>query len=174
MIVPSHFWVYLPWVTWCFYIGYFEFLLETKIFIFCLTFSVMNFLLLKYWVFAIHLILLNCEAWNIHISFQCIQQKGEVEKQLLHVSSQAPPSTDNNILLKHLQEELRNYVCFFPFSAWWKMLFLKMFFLMVLVEEHMLFLLSEDYHDFITPHYLIELISVEARTNEDRNQNLNL
>lgn len=54
------------------------------------------------------------------------------------------------------------------------MLFLKMFFLMVLVEEHMLFLLSEDYHDFITPHYLIELISVEARTNEDRNQNLNL
>lgn len=40
---------------------------------------------------------------------ECIQQKGEVEKQLLHVSSQAPPSTDNNILLKHLQEELRNY-----------------------------------------------------------------
>lgn len=51
---------------------------------------------------------------------------------------------------------------------------MEMLFLMVLLEEHMLFLVWEDYHDFITPNLLIELISVEANTNENRNQNFNL
>ena len=39
-----------------------------------------------------------------------MQQKGEMEKRLLHATPQESPSTDSSILLKHLQEELRNYV----------------------------------------------------------------
>ncbi|XP_027163155.1 mitotic spindle checkpoint protein MAD1 [Coffea eugenioides] len=40
---------------------------------------------------------------------ECMQQKGEMEKRLLHATPQESPSTDSSILLKHLQEELRNY-----------------------------------------------------------------
>ncbi|XP_027113308.2 mitotic spindle checkpoint protein MAD1 [Coffea arabica] len=40
---------------------------------------------------------------------ECLQQKGEMEKRLLHATPQESPSTDSSILLKHLQEELRNY-----------------------------------------------------------------
>lgn len=40
---------------------------------------------------------------------ECMQQKGEMEKKLLHATLQESPSTDTSILLKHLQEELRNY-----------------------------------------------------------------
>lgn len=40
---------------------------------------------------------------------ECMQQKGEMEKRLLHAAPQESPSTDTSILLKHLQEELSNY-----------------------------------------------------------------
>ncbi|KAL3515769.1 hypothetical protein ACH5RR_022671 [Cinchona calisaya] len=40
---------------------------------------------------------------------ECMQQKGEMQKQLLCGTPQESPSTDSSILLKHLQEELRNY-----------------------------------------------------------------
>lgn len=41
---------------------------------------------------------------------QCMQQKGEMEKKLLSITPQEAASTDTSILVKHLQEELRNYV----------------------------------------------------------------
>uniref|UniRef100_A0A5B7BXX2 Putative mitotic spindle checkpoint protein MAD1 n=1 Tax=Davidia involucrata TaxID=16924 RepID=A0A5B7BXX2_DAVIN len=40
---------------------------------------------------------------------ECLRQKSEVEKKLSSFMCQEVPSTDTNILLKHLQEELRNY-----------------------------------------------------------------
>ncbi|KAK7292518.1 hypothetical protein RIF29_08300 [Crotalaria pallida] len=40
---------------------------------------------------------------------QCLHQKTEVEKKLSTLSTQDVASTSSNVLLKHLQEELRNY-----------------------------------------------------------------
>ncbi|KAA8545413.1 hypothetical protein F0562_020197 [Nyssa sinensis] len=40
---------------------------------------------------------------------ECLQQKSEVDKKLSSFMCQEVPSTDTNILVKHLQEELRNY-----------------------------------------------------------------
>lgn len=39
-----------------------------------------------------------------------MHQKSEVEKKLSSFTFQEASSTDSNILVKHLQEELRNYV----------------------------------------------------------------
>ncbi|GLT34113.1 hypothetical protein SLA2020_086540 [Shorea laevis] len=52
---------------------------------------------------------------------ECLLQKSEVEKKLSSFTLQDVMSTENNPLIKHLQEELRNYVrlifysCFAPF-----------------------------------------------------------
>lgn len=43
---------------------------------------------------------------------QCLQQKHDAEKKLSSLTSQEFPSTDANILVKHLQDELRSCVCF--------------------------------------------------------------
>ena len=43
---------------------------------------------------------------------QCLHQKSEVEKKLSSFTFQEDTSTESNILIKHLQEELRNYVSF--------------------------------------------------------------
>ncbi|CAN6543370.1 unnamed protein product [Malus baccata var. baccata] len=40
---------------------------------------------------------------------ECVQQKSEVEKKLSNLTFQEVESTENNILVKHLQEELRNF-----------------------------------------------------------------
>ncbi|XP_057976402.1 mitotic spindle checkpoint protein MAD1 [Malania oleifera] len=40
---------------------------------------------------------------------ECLHQKSEVEKKLSSFTSQEVPSTETSILVKHLQEELRNY-----------------------------------------------------------------
>ncbi|KAG7976849.1 hypothetical protein I3843_05G001500 [Carya illinoinensis] len=40
---------------------------------------------------------------------ECMHQKSEVEKKLSSFTFQEASSTDSNILVKHLQEELRNY-----------------------------------------------------------------
>ncbi|KDP42511.1 hypothetical protein JCGZ_00308 [Jatropha curcas] len=40
---------------------------------------------------------------------ECLHQKSELEKKLSSFTIQESSSTDNNILVKHLQEELRNY-----------------------------------------------------------------
>ncbi|KAB2627637.1 spindle assembly checkpoint component mad1 [Pyrus ussuriensis x Pyrus communis] len=40
---------------------------------------------------------------------ECVQQKSEVEKKLSSLTFQEVESTQNNILVKHLQEELRNF-----------------------------------------------------------------
>ncbi|KAE8007886.1 hypothetical protein FH972_004445 [Carpinus fangiana] len=40
---------------------------------------------------------------------ECLHQKSEVEKKLSSVTFQEVSSSDSNILVKHLQEELRNY-----------------------------------------------------------------
>ncbi|TQD96033.1 hypothetical protein C1H46_018375 [Malus baccata] len=40
---------------------------------------------------------------------ECVQQKSEVEKKLSSFTFQEVESTENNILVKHLQEELRNF-----------------------------------------------------------------
>ena len=59
----------------------------------------------------IHLKLLNSYIFqSLH---QCLHQKGDAEKKLLSFTSQeVTTSTESNILVKHLQEELRNYVSF--------------------------------------------------------------
>lgn len=43
---------------------------------------------------------------------QCMQQKVEAEKKLSNFTFQEGCSSDNNILVKHLQEELRSYVSY--------------------------------------------------------------
>lgn len=44
---------------------------------------------------------------------QCLHQKSEAEKKLSSFTSQeVPTSMESDILVKHLQEELRNYVSF--------------------------------------------------------------
>ncbi|KAJ0080524.1 hypothetical protein Patl1_23498 [Pistacia atlantica] len=43
------------------------------------------------------------------ISADCLQEKSEVEKKLSSFTFQEVTSTDNDILVKHLQEEIRNY-----------------------------------------------------------------
>ncbi|CAK9168438.1 unnamed protein product [Ilex paraguariensis] len=40
---------------------------------------------------------------------ECLHQKSEIEKKLSSLTSQDVPSTETNILVKHLQEELRHY-----------------------------------------------------------------
>ena len=57
------------------------------------------------------------------ILFQCLNQKSEVEKKLSSFTFQEFSTTDSNILVKHLQEEIRNYVscvsdalCFFTIN----------------------------------------------------------
>ncbi|KAJ0013716.1 hypothetical protein Pint_20703 [Pistacia integerrima] len=40
---------------------------------------------------------------------ECLQEKSEVEKKLSSFTFQEVTSTDNDILVKHLQEEIRNY-----------------------------------------------------------------
>ncbi|KAJ4717622.1 mitotic spindle checkpoint protein MAD1 [Melia azedarach] len=40
---------------------------------------------------------------------ECMHQKSDVEKKLSSFSLQEVPNADNNILVKHLQEEIRNY-----------------------------------------------------------------
>ncbi|XP_044489496.1 mitotic spindle checkpoint protein MAD1 [Mangifera indica] len=40
---------------------------------------------------------------------ECLQQKSELEKKLSSFTFQEVTSTDNDILVKHLQEEIRNY-----------------------------------------------------------------
>lgn len=42
--------------------------------------------------------------------FQCLNQKNELEKKLLGMSYQEGSSTESNVLVKHLQEELRKCV----------------------------------------------------------------
>jgi hypothetical protein len=42
--------------------------------------------------------------------FQCSHQRSELEKKLSSFTFQEGSSTDSNILVKHLQEELRNFV----------------------------------------------------------------
>lgn len=55
-----------------------------------------------------------------HLYFQCLHQKSEAEKKLSSFTFQEVTSTENsNILVRHLQEELRNYVSL-SFHRWFK------------------------------------------------------
>lgn len=42
--------------------------------------------------------------------FQCLHQKSEAEKKSATLTFHEPDSTEASMLVKHLQEELRNYV----------------------------------------------------------------
>lgn len=46
---------------------------------------------------------------------QCLHQKSELEKKLSSLAIPGGASTESNILVKHLQDELRNYVSLSPF-----------------------------------------------------------
>ena len=50
--------------------------------------------------------------------FQCLHQKIEVEKKLSTLMFQEVASTESNVLVKHLQQELRNYVSLLSFLSW--------------------------------------------------------
>ncbi|KAK4798871.1 hypothetical protein SAY86_024236 [Trapa natans] len=50
----------------------------------------------------------NMEDLKKHLN-ECLYQKGEAEKKLATLTFQEPNSSDASLLVKHLQEELRNY-----------------------------------------------------------------
>ncbi|KAK4766373.1 hypothetical protein SAY87_008015 [Trapa incisa] len=50
----------------------------------------------------------NMEDLRKHLN-ECLHQKGEAEKKLATFTFQEPNSSDASLLVKHLQEELRNY-----------------------------------------------------------------
>lgn len=49
--------------------------------------------------------------------FQCLLQKSEAEKKLSTLTFQEANSSNNDPLIRHLQEELRNFVCWIPFHV---------------------------------------------------------
>lgn len=49
--------------------------------------------------------------------FQCLHQKIEVEKNLATSTSQEVASTGSDVLVKHLQQELRHYVSLLSFLS---------------------------------------------------------
>ncbi|KVH87767.1 hypothetical protein Ccrd_024947, partial [Cynara cardunculus var. scolymus] len=54
--------------------------------------------------------LLKEQLENLQRQFnECLHEKNEVEKKLSTLTCQEFPSSDDNILVKHLREELRNY-----------------------------------------------------------------
>ena len=71
--------------------------------------------------------------------FQCLHQKIEVEKKLSTLMSQEVASTESNVLVKHLQQELRNYVSLLSFLSW---ILMALFIGIIVVRGHIHWLLD--------------------------------
>lgn len=50
--------------------------------------------------------------------FQCLHQKIELERKVSSLMFEEVASTESNVLVKHLQQELRNYVSVLFFSLY--------------------------------------------------------
>lgn len=60
-------------------------------------------------------------------SHQCLHQKSEAEKKLSTLTFQESSSNDTTILVKHLQEELRNYVSYTATICFWNFMLFDLF-----------------------------------------------
>ncbi|CAL9242898.1 unnamed protein product [Arabidopsis halleri] len=55
--------------------------------------------------------LLRSQLEHLKLKFdECLQEKTEVDKKLSSFTSEATSSSDNRVLVKHLQEELKRYI----------------------------------------------------------------
>lgn len=69
------------------------------------------------------------------VTFQCLSQKTELEKKLASFTVNEGTGKESNILIKHLQEELRNYVGFSSSSLILNLNVYNKFFLFIVTDK---------------------------------------